>query len=259
MSNLSLNLSSRLSASLSTDLSDLFSGALQAAAGYPVIDLSRYSVDPSSGKVLRFYDSSNLARWFEQTDPAKQVAVPAPSAAGPGLWASFAGGQYYDSNQPASFWTYQSDGSGMSDYCLLRPAAYGCLFGTTSNATQGVRAYINPVNWVGIEYYDAVTTPVLGVAAAVFSPSVTEVYRFSYSESLSPKYRVKVTSSALSTGGSTSAPSALAPTTTMRIGANPNSASPLSALVSAFLFLGPYSATADAAVMAWLATRGGVP
>jgi hypothetical protein len=113
---------------------------------YPIFTADYYAIDGISSKVAAFIDWSDPSHLMAQSDPLKQVAVPAAHADfGGKLCANFTGAQVYHSNRPLSTFRYIHNGTGMTLLSIHTPlAGNGVLIATrTGSNNLGRGANIN--------------------------------------------------------------------------------------------------------------------
>ncbi len=202
-----------------------FGDILLLSAGRPVFTADLCIEDPTHpGYVLRIVDHNDPTHWLEQTDPAKQVAMPAAHADfGGRLCFNFTGAEYYDSNRSIAYWQYMHNGTGGGCYAVLTLtdlAASRFVAMNRGNANRGFDLAFFTTPFVAGQ---VLTTAGTVVNANITPPAVGTPVQvgFNYLEggATPSEYAFKITGAAELTGNSTGAPDAADALTTMRVGA----------------------------------------
>jgi hypothetical protein len=238
----------------------LFAQVLALSGGRPIFTADRYTVDGVSGKTAAFVDWSDSARTLAQATSAQQVALPASHASFSGsLCATFAGGQWYDSNQAAAFWDYMVDGAGVTSILVSEPTSAVGFQGYATTAFSG----INP----GYFLYGNAGDPNLAIygasGVAVVSSSfgagalAPYVLTIEHGTSRTPDWSAKRTGTAAATGAYGAAVGS--PTeSTLRLGAYGNGSNPASMRWRALLTFPLLTSAQLAIVHAWIQADTGL-
>jgi hypothetical protein len=240
-----------------------FGDVLTVALNRPVFVADYYAVDGITGKVSAWIDYNDAAHQLVQASNSNQVVVPAAHADfGGKLCATFTGAEYYVSNKPAAYYTFEHDGNGGSILLVCTPtntAAGGRPVCTrTVGATIGVGLAFDVAGAGNVGLY------VSNAAGAFVSIGVAQVqnvatyYLVSYRLGISPGAAVYIKSALAVSITSTTAPSGAAPANTLSLGGQSNGAN-LAAFRYRALVLGDYLGPAErAAQQTWILADTGI-
>ncbi len=151
----------------------LFDQVLALAAGRPVFTADNVAV--VGGKVVAFIDWNDPTHVLQQANTAQQVAAPAPHAGfGGALVATFVGGNWYQSNRPASAFAYTGDCVSFEAVRVFAPAIVNTNnFMDTTTGSLGFNGYQAMVgNTPGKHTVTVVSNGALGFSTAFGSAAI---------------------------------------------------------------------------------------
>lgn len=224
----------------------------------------RYSTDVGTGKTASF-DCMISGKKFAQATSAQQPALPSSDAAVQGrLGATFAGSQWLDSDDAASYWKPLHDGSGSTWYELFKPTAVSVLllhstrvFAATTEI--GHASYINnAVNFFSLESNGTVEALSLSGGSPVVGTPTYLSQKFATASTPDGDLRQKSTSVS---SGNAGALSSANPDGSLRLGAGiaPNNRLPLQAVWYGFFYVPRViSAAEDAVIQNFIRTWFGI-
>lgn len=235
---------------------------------YSFVETDYYSIDGVSGKVSAFLDkvkpgtgikAITAAHAMAQATSAQQVSIPATYAGLNGrLVATFGGSQYYQSNSPASSWTFMHDGSGAEAFIV---------FEKTGGATYYLLATNNAL--AGFNWQTSTSLPgtVLDAAGGfvIFANSgaatwANEKYAsMSYSTASTPDYSQFLRTAAAGTDNNRLTPAATAPQGSLMLGASTAASAPfVGVIASVMIWNRVLTATERAIVRSYISKKYGV-
>ena len=220
----------------------MFAGVLNIFSVGRVYTSGRVRPDETTGKTgsLVCHVSGVLA---SQATAAQQCALPAADAAmGGALALTFAGAQWYDSADPASYWKPLHDGTGCTWYTVFKPTVSTVhvlhssrLFVTA--AEIGHTAYINNLtNFFSLVSNGAAES--LSLSGGVPGVGTATYLSQKFATASTPDGDLRVRSASVSSGNA-GALSSADPVAALRLGAGiaPSNRLPLQATWGAFLYV----------------------
>lgn len=190
----------------------LFSRYIALARGRYRFTADNVVEDPShAGFVLRIIDHNNPARWLEQTDPTKQVAMPAAHADfGGRKCLTFTGSQAYQSNEANTAWAFTADGISCQSVRVFTPlAGAGTRVSdvTTAAANQrGQQVYWASGGDVTAALYKTGAAVVAPTAVGAVGQDVATYVSLRFSSSSANQYEFRRKSALIASGAYVSAP-----------------------------------------------------
>lgn len=183
---------------------------------------SAFTRDAVSGKVASFVCQSSGAT-LSQSTSAQQVAIPLPHVKfGGSQVAVFAGSQWYDSSDPASFWKPLHDGTGCTWYQVFMPSA------STVHVIHSTRLFVAATEVGHTTYINNLTNHFclvangaaesLSLSGGVPSTSVPTYTSLKFATASTPDGDFRVGGSSVATGNS-GALSSADPGGSLRLGA----------------------------------------
>ena len=199
---------------------------LALAATRPVFVADYYVVDGVSGKVRSWIDQNDPTHVLDQSNTARQVALPAAHADFANqLCATFNDTGLYISNRAASAFLYCQDGSGVSGYVSCTPTEAPATANRFIFGTHGVPAgpfvlllAVNGASTYQLEINDG-TTGIYAQTAAISSGTPT-YFSYHFATSRNPDLLFKQRGATANESDLTGPPSGSAPKGPLLLGAN---------------------------------------
>lgn len=203
-----------------------FATILALAAGRPVFTADFYVVDGVSGKVRSWVDQSDPTHVLDQSNTARQVALPASHADyGGQLCATFNDTGLYVSNRAVSAWKFGHDGTGVSSYVTCTPTeapatANRFIYGTHSAAAGPyfLLLAVNAASTYRLEISDATVN--VYAQTATIAANVATWISFHYATTRNPDVLLKLKGATANESDLTGAPNAADPRGSLLFGAN---------------------------------------
>jgi len=201
---------------------------------YSFFESDYYSIDGVSGKVSAFLDkvkpatgikAITAAHAMAQATSGNQVVLPTASALFNGkLSASFAGGQFYNSNSPPSSWRLLHDGSACETFHVFSTsslAAIVTLLSTTNDTGAGLDTYIlgGAGDNVSARIYNATPLLIVNGTTGVLTVNTPYYIDYSFATANTPDAELFLKASSTFTGNAGAAPAAGDPVGTLCLGA----------------------------------------
>lgn len=203
------------------DVGSLFLSVIAGVGGRPAFTTDLVVQDPG-GKCRAIVDWQDYTHWLDQSDQTKQCAMPAAHADYSGQSClNFTGAQWYQSNRPASAWSYWIDGTGIAFWFTHTPTAAGTnvALALSTGAGNGLQIYWSggTVSTVNVDIYE--TTVVVHRAVGGYAANVPTWIEYSYVEGASPESSLALKAGTANTGPTGKAPSVNPPQAPLTLGA----------------------------------------